>query len=770
MKKSLLLYFLILSISLFGNPSFRVSGTVSDATSGEDLIGASMYVKQIEHGTTTNTYGFYTMSMPPGLYSFSVSFLGYETLEYTLAVERDMVYNIKLNPRSEEIGEIVVSTEARNQNIVSNEMGTVKLSPQTIKVIPVIFGEQDILKTIQLLPGVSSSGEGSTGFFVRGGQADQNLVLLDDAPVFNSGHLLGFFSVFNSDVVNDVKLYKGGVPANFGGRSSSVLDVRMREGNSEHFSASGGLGLISSRLTLEGPIVKSKSSFLLSGRRTYADLFLLLADNEILRKSKLYFYDLNAKIHVDFGDKDRLFLSGYLGRDALKTDIMGFDWGNKVGTMRWFHKFSPRFVSNTSLIYNDYDYKTAANLDFSFDLKAGVIGQNVKQRFIWYINNDNTVSFGVEATRYLFKPGNLKLVLPDDNVQSFDASKKQGIETAAYISNEQKVGSRFSIGYGLRVSGFTRVGKGTEYQFDVKGELADSSMYGEGEFYSPYWYVEPRLNTSLILNENASIKAGYNRLSQYVHLLQNATSGTPVDLWVPSSPNVKPQLADQVSLGFFRNFNNHIYQFSAETYYKWMYNQIDYKTGAEIILNEMVEGELLYGSGKAYGLELMLEKAEGKLTGWISYTLSRSLKQIDGINNNYWYPARQDRIHDFAIVGIYRLNPKWTISANWIYYTGNAVTFPAGKYYFDGKTVNLYTERNGYRMPDYHRLDIGTTWLLAEKNNYRSELNFSVYNAYGHKNAFNYIFTEDPDNQGKTKTVMVYLFSVLPSVTWNFKF
>ncbi|HNZ71673.1 MAG TPA: TonB-dependent receptor, partial [Prolixibacteraceae bacterium] len=349
-------------------------------------------------------------------------------------------------------------------------------------------------------------------------------------------------------------------------------------------------------------------------------------------------------------------------------------------------------------------------------------------------------------------------------------SQKQGIETAAYISNEQKVGSRFSIGYGLRVSGFTRVGKGTEYQFDVKGELADSSMYGEGEFYSPYWYVEPRLNTSLILNENASIKAGYNRLSQYIHLLQNATSGTPIDLWVPSSPNVKPQLADQVSLGFFRNFNNHIYQFSAETYYKWMYNQIDYKTGAEIILNEMVEGELLYGTGKAYGLELMLEKAEGKLTGWISYTLSRSLKQIDGINNNYWYPARQDRIHDLAIVGIYRLNPKWTISANWIYYTGNAVTFPAGKYYFDGKTVNLYTERNGYRMPDYHRLDIGATWLLAEKKNYRSELNFSVYNAYGHKNAYNYIFTEDSDNPGKTKTVMVYLFSVLPSVTWNFKF
>jgi hypothetical protein len=767
---SLSLLFLILSFVSVAQVKYSVSGTVTDASTGEDLIGATVYIEQIKFGLNTNNYGYYSVSVKPGSYNFVISFLGYESQKFTLSVDRNFQKNIELVPKSEEINEVVVSTEARNQNIIGNEMGTVKLNPQTIKAIPVLFGEQDVLKTIQLLPGVSSAGEGNTGFFVRGGQADQNLVLLDDAPVFNPSHLLGFFSVFNSDAINDVKLYKGGVPANFGGRASSVLDVHMREGNAQRFAASGGIGLISSRLTVEGPLGKNGSSFLLSGRRTYADLFLLFTNNERLKGSKLYFYDLNLKTHIELGEKDRIFLSGYMGRDVLKTGMFGFNWGNKVGILRWTHVFSPKLFSNTSVIYNDYDYITEADLDYSFDLKAGIIGKNVKQRFAWYLNNNNTLLFGAEVNNYVFKPGSLKLVSPDQDAQSFNVSQKEGMENAVYISNEQKVGERLTLGYGLRLTNFYRIGPSTEYSFNAKGEAVDSLKYTNGKWYSPYWNWEPRFNATFVFDQNTSVKVGYNRMAQYIHLLQNSTGGTPIDYWIPSSPNVKPQIADQISAGFFLNLSNNRYQLSVETYYKAMQNQIDYITGANLLLNEKVERELLYGVGKAYGAEFLIEKKDGKLTGWIAYTLSRSLKKIEGINKGEWYNARQDRIHDLAIVAMYQLNPKWTFSANWVYYTGNAITFPAGKYYLDGSIANLFTERNGYRMPDYHRLDIGVTWLIVQKKHYRSELNFSVYNAYARKNPYSYIFSEDRDHPGQTKTTMIYLFTAIPSISWNFKF
>lgn len=761
---------LLITINLFAQQKVTLLGNIRDASSGEDLIGATVYVEQIKSGTISNPYGFYSLSLVPGFYTFRVSFLGYQTQTFTLSVDTEMSYNIKLEPSTEELDEIVISTEAINQNIIGNEMGSFKLDPKIIKAIPVLFGEQDILKTIQLMPGVSSAGEGSTGFFVRGGQADQNLVLLDDAPVYNPSHLLGFFSVFNSDAINDVKLYKGGVPASFGGRASSVLDVKMREGNSERFAASGGIGLISSRLTLEGPLAKNGSSFLISGRRTYADLFLLFSKNENIKDSKLFFYDLNLKTHVELGAKDRVYLSGYLGRDAMKTSSFGFNWGNKVGTLRWTHVFSSKLFSNTSIIFNDYNYATEADLDFSFSLNAGILGKTAKQRFTYYANTNNTLSFGIEVNDYTFKPGSLELISVDGNEQSFSVAEKSGLESALYLSNEQKIGSRLSLGYGLRLSNFTRIGPSKEFSFNARGEVSDTASFEKGDWFNPYWNLEPRLSATFVFNENTSVKAGFNRLAQYIHLLQNSTAGTPVDYWIPTSPNVKPQISDQVSVGVFRNLNNHRYQISVEAYYKTMQNQIDYKTGAELVLNEMVEGELLYGDGKAYGTEFLFEKKEGKLTGWVAYTLARSLKQIEGINRNDWYPARQDRIHDFSIVAIYQMNSRWTLSGNWIYYTGNAVTFPTGKYYVAGSIASLYTERNGYRMPDYHRLDVGVTWLLAKRNNYRSELNFSVYNAYAHKNPYSYIFSEDRDNPGQTKTTMIYLFSAIPSISWNFKF
>ncbi|MBN1925377.1 MAG: TonB-dependent receptor [Prolixibacteraceae bacterium] len=767
----LIISFLLFSPAfLMGVNKYSVSGSVKDASTGEDLIGATVYVREIQLGTTTNSYGYYTLSLTPGIYTFEISFIGYKTYRFTNAIDKDFKQDIKLEPKSEEIGEVVVSTEAPNQNIIGVEMGTVKLNPQIIKVIPVLFGEQDVLKTIQLLPGVSSAGEGNTGFFVRGGQADHNLVLLDDAPVFSPSHLLGFFSVFNSDAINDVKLYKGGVPANFGGRASSVLDVHMREGNSERFSASGGLGLISSRLTIEGPIGNNGSSFMLSGRRTYADLFLVFAENEQLRESQLYFYDLNLKTHFELGQNDRVYLSGYLGRDVLSASMFGFDWGNRTGTLRWAHVFSPKLFSNTSVILNDYSYKTTADIDFSFNLDAGIIGRTLKQNFTWYLNNNNTMMFGAELNQYVFKPGSLSLVDLEGEEQNFSLAQKNGLESAFYLSNEQKIGNYLTLGYGLRVSNFARMGPSTEYIFNDKGEVTDSMVYQESEWFSPFWNWEPRLNVTFIINENTSIKAGYNRMSQYIHLLQNSTAGTPIDFWTPSSAIVKPQIADQVSLGFFRNLENHKYQLSAEIYYKDMQNQIDYKTGASILLNDQVEKELLFGKGKAYGLELLAEKKEGKLTGWIAYTLSRSLRQIEGINRGNWYPARQDRTHDLAIVAMYRLNSRWTFSANWVYYTGNAVTFPAGKYYIDGRVAKLFTSRNGYRMPDYHRLDVGATWTLPSRKNFSSELNFSVYNAYAQKNPYSYIFREDRDNPGQTRSTMIYLFSAVPSISWNFKF
>lgn len=772
MNRKIYLSFLLISIGLTGFAQSEVSvmGTIRDASNGEDLIGATVYVDQLKTGTVSNAYGFYALNLKPGFYTLTVSFIGYKTQKFTLSVDQKTTYNIKLEPGSEEIGEVVVSTEAVNQNILANEMGTFKLTPKEIKAVPVLFGEQDVLKTIQLMPGVSSAGEGSTGFFVRGGQADQNLVLLDDAPVYNPSHLLGFFSVFNSDAINDVKLYKGGVPANFGGRASSVLDVHMREGNSEKFSASGGIGLISSRLTVEGPLAKNGSSFLISGRRTYADLFLLFSQNEDIKDSKLYFYDLNLKTHLELGQNDRLYISGYMGRDILKTSSFGFNWGNKVGTLRWAHVFSPKLFSNTSIILNDYNYITSADLDFKFNLSAGILGKTFKQHFTYYANSQNTFSFGVELNDYTFKPGSLELTSLDNEEQSFSVAEKNGLESAVYLANEQKFGTRLSVSYGLRVSNFTRRGPSSEFSFDTAGETTDTTSFGENEWYSPYWNFEPRISANFVINENTSVKTGYNRMAQYIHLLQNSTAGTPVDYWIPSSPNVKPQVVDQVSVGVFRNFNNHKYQLSVEGYYKWMQNQIDYKTGADIMLNEMVESQLLYGKGKAYGTELLLEKKSGKLTGWISYTLARSLKQIEGINKGKWYPARQDRIHDFSIVGIYQLNKKWTFSSTWVYYTGNAVTFPAGKYYIEGNVANLYTERNGYRMPDYHRLDLGATWILKDNERFHSELSFSVYNAYARKNPYSYIFSEDPDHPGQTKTTMVYLFSAIPSVTWNFKF
>ncbi|MCB0739246.1 MAG: TonB-dependent receptor plug domain-containing protein, partial [Bacteroidetes bacterium] len=634
----------------------------------------------------------------------------------------------------------------------------------------VLMGEPDVLKTIQLMPGVKNAGEGGSGFLVRGGTIDQNLILLDEATVYNPSHLLGFFSVFNSDALKNVTLYKGGMPAEYGGRASSVMDIRMKDGNNKKFGVSGGIGAISSKLTLEGPIVKDKGSFIVSGRRTYADLFLKLSPDENLQNTKLYFYDFNAKANYALGKKDRLYLSFYTGRDNFGfSDVFSFNWGNQTGTLRWNHLFSDKLFSNTTLIYSNYDYEFGIGSgENEFALGSNIEDFNFKQDFNWFAHNNHNVKFGVNLMHHEILPGEIR-VGEDNDFEPFQVDKKYSLEGAAYIQNEHKVSSRLTMKYGLRYSYFNYLGDGTAYEFNDKGEITKQTEYDRWESIQAYGGLEPRLSANYMITANSSFKLGYNRAYQYIHLLSNSTAGNPTDVWTPSTNNIKPQLADQISLGYFRNFNNNAIKSSIEVYYKDMQNLIEYRTGASLLLNNSVESELIFGKGMAYGTELMVEKTKGKLTGWMSYTLSRTLRSFDDIDNGNLFPARQDRIHDVSLVAMYAPNSKWQFSAAFVYYTGDAVTFPVGKYEVDGITVPYYTERNGYRMPEYHRLDLGATWYRKRTEKVETSWNFSVYNAYGRENAYTITFQEN-DDTGETEAVKLALFKYIPSITYNFKF
>ena len=618
------------------------------------------------------------------------------------------------------------------------------------------------------MPGISPVGEGNSGFFVRGGNPDQNLILLDDAPVFNPSHLLGFFSVFNSDAISDVQLYKGGVPARYGGRASSVMDIRMKEGNMKDYNFSGGLGLISSRIMAEGPLSKDQSSFMISGRRTYADLFLPLSNDEKVKNNKLYFYDLNIKTNLIINTRNRIFLSGYFGRDVLQANDFGFNWGNKAGSLRWNHQFSPSLFTNTTMVINDYNYKTEGDIDGKFSLQAGIKDFSLKQDYALSLFNHLNFLFGFNSVLHHFKPG--EVVSNSRNIKNFSIPEKVGWENAIYAFSEFQPTEKLKIGAGLRLSTFSRIGSGTENTYNSAGSIVSSQTFASGKIYRNYAALEPRFNLTWLISDESSVKAGYNRMCQYIHLLSNSSAGTPVDYWLPTSNNIKPQLISQISAGYFRAFNPTGVDISIEGYYKDMKNQIDYRNNADVFLNENAEAELLFGKGRSYGLEFLCKKDEGIFTGWISYTLSRTEKQFDEINNGSWYPARQDRTHDIAIVANVKASKRVTLSATWVYYTGNAITFPSGKYIMDGNIINYYTSRNGYRMPSYHRLDVGVTILLKERRKYQSELNFGLFNAYGRKNAYSILFRTNEDNPTQTEAVKLYLFSVIPSITWNFKF
>ncbi len=729
-----------------------ISGTVRAKGSGESILRATVMVDGKNMGITTNDYGFFSITLPDGKYTILVSAVGWETQSIKVDLHDNQQLPVMMEIQGVQLQDATVTAQARGRSIRGTQMGVEHISTREIKNVPVLFGERDVLKTLQLLPGVKPVSQGTSGLSVRGGSADQNLILLDEAPVYNAAHLLGFFSTFNSDAIKDVTLYKGGMPAQYGGRLSSVVDVRMNDGNNQDFHVNGGVGLISAKINLEGPIQKDKSSFLLSARRTYADAFLKLSNDSTINKNSLYFYDLNAKLNFSLGSKDKLFLSGYFGRDNMSSsDIFGLNWGNATSTLRWNHTFGPRFFSNTSLIYSYYDYKLRFNNNGSnINILSKLRDLNFKEELQFYLNPRNNIRAGFNTIYHTLTPG----VLTGDEksgVNDTAFQKRYGLESGVFISNTWKASDKWNITYGGRLSIF-------------------NTMDSVQNFKKAYINPEARLAISYQLNEASSIKASYVDNTQNMHLISSTNAGFPTDQWVVSNNLIKPERSHQVSLGYYRNFTENKYELTFETYYKALDNQIDYRDGANLLGNGTIETELLTGKGRAYGAEWLLRKKTGRLTGWIGYTLSKSEKQIPGINEGKWYNAVQDRTHDISVVGMYKLNQKWMLSANWVYTTGNAVSYPSGKYRVDGRTTYYYSERNGYRMPAYHRLDLSATVQLKERKRFSSELAFGVYNAYNRNNAFIITFRDNKTDPTKTEAVQTTLFGAVPFISYNFKF
>ena len=753
-----------------------ISGKISDKRSGEALLGATVFVREIKTGAVSDVYGNYSLTMNVGQYTLVYSYVGYKTVTKTvdLSTKKEFRINLEMEPLSHDLKEVEITSEKNDKNVVKPEMSTFRMDIKTIQHIPALFGEVDVIKAIQMLPGVQSVGEGSSGFSVRGGASDQNLILLDEATVYNASHLMGFFSVFNNDAIKDVKLYKGDIPANYGGRLSSVLDIRMNDGNSKKIEVNGGIGLISSRLTIEGPIIKDRCSFVVSGRRTYADIFLPLSSNKNLHNNKLYFYDLNAKLNYKINDNNQVFLSGYFGRDIFKNGFATMKWGNETATARWNHLFTRQLFSNFSLIYSNYLYNlgTPDGNTTSFNWTSTLRDIGMKGDFSYYLNTKNTIKFGVSEIYHMFSPGEAKGIGDKSVVTSVKVPNNYGFETGVYGSNEQKFGDHLTVKYGLRLSMFQNTGPGTVFHYDTAYKAVDSTVYKSGLLYHTYAGLEPRLGLLYDINSVHSVKASYARTYQYLQLAQNSTVGTPLDVWFPASPNIKPQIADQVALGYFRNFRRNTIETSVETYYKWMQHVVDFKDFADLLLNNKLEGEVRTGKAWSYGVECLVRINETKFNGWVSYTWSRTFRQISGINSGTPYPAPYDKPNNISVVLNYTISKRLSVSANWVYATGAPVTFPTGRAEIGGKIVPIYSDRNQYRYQDYHRLDIALTYYSKEKagRKFNWDLNFSVYNAYNRHNTWSINFTQDNVNRDVTYAEKVYLFGIIPSVTFNFHF
>ncbi|WP_245892146.1 TonB-dependent receptor [Flavobacterium pallidum] len=778
----------LFSLAASAQEKFTLSGTISDHEGNETLIGVNVYISELKTGVSTNEYGFYSISVPKGDYTVVITYVGYQQITESISLDRDIKKDIKLDSDTEQLETVTVKADKTVTNIRKPEMSTNKLTIQQIRKMPAVMGEVDVLKSILQLPGVTNAGEGSAGFNVRGGSADQNLILLDEATIYNSSHVFGFFSVFNSDAIKDLKLYKGGIPARFGGRVSSVLDIYQKEGNSDRFHMNGGIGLISSRLLAEGPIKKDRGSFLFAGRGSYAHLFLKLADNQ----NSAYFYDLNTKLSYKLNANNNLFLSGYFGRDVFKlNEIFSNTYGNTVFNLRWNHLYSDKLFSNLSSIYSDYYY--GLDIDAGgLKWESGIKNYNLKYDFRHYLNDKLKLSYGVNAIYYQFNPGTVDPLDADSGINHKQLDRKYAFEPSVYIQAEQDITAKLSVNYGLRYSMFQRLGEQTmsiydhnqavnfnsELQIYEKAEAIGTKYYGSGKTIAKFDNLEPRVAVAYQLDDNQSVKASYNRMSQYLHLISNTTSATPLDVWAPSDAFIKPEILDQVALGYFRNFKNEAYSLEVETFFKKIKNRADYIDGADLIANNNIEQVILNGKARSYGVELLLKKNEGRLTGFASYTLSRSEQKTPGrtaaetgINNGDWYRAGYDKLHNLSVTGNYKLNEKWSFGGIFTLQSGKAVTYPNGQYVYGGVVVPTYEARNSSVLPAYHHLDVSATYIPhpEKKKGWQSEWVFSIYNLYNRSNAASMSFRQN-ETTGVNEAVRLSIFGLIPSVTYNFKF
>lgn len=798
--KKYILFFLLLAVSTIAfsqKKNYTISGELKDSKTGEELVGASVYSEELKSGTFTNSYGFYSLSLPAGKYSIVFSYIGYESIRRIVDLSSDQKLKIELKESDKQLKEVAVNSDKPSaKNVEQNKMSVVKLDIKEVKKIPLLLGEVDIIKAIQLLPGIQAAGDGSSNLIVRGGNIDHNLVLLDEAVVYNPSHVLGFFSVFNGDAIKDFEIYKGGIPAQYGGRLASVLDVRMKDGNSKNFSASGGIGLLSSRLTLEGPIVKNKSSFMISGRRSYFDIFFPLSSQ--LDGTVAYFGDLNIKLNYTLGDKDKIFLSAYYGRDNIGFGgILGFGWGNLTTTARWNHVFNSKLFMNTTVAFSRYDYNFDLNIakNLNFTRSNYINDLNLKIDGSYYITPKSSLKFGTKQNYYVFEPGTRTPITKESIISAASLPAKRAYGQDYYASHIYKFGKRATIEYGARISIFSNIGDGRSINyvngsptFIDNGYVKQSSFdalnpytnYSSGQIYKTNYGIEPRVNFTFLLNSSSSIKTSYNRMFQYMHLIQNVTASIGQEFWTPSDNYIKPQMSDQVALGYFKNFNENTLEFSVEAYYKWMSNTIELRNGADIQFNEAIEGQVIAGQGRAYGLEFFLRKQKGKTTGWVSYTLSKSERQNNNINDAKWYPFRFDRTNYITLVLSHELSKRVSVGASFIYATGEAFTIATSRTnFFNDKTPSvIYGERNGSRFPDYNRLDLSLTlnqkkkevkpfWYF-KKRAFEGSWVFSLYNAYGRKNA--YTLQAETNDQNVPIIYKWYLFTYVPAVTYNFKF
>jgi hypothetical protein len=774
------------SVLSWGQEKFTISGIISEAATGESLIGVNVLIPSLQNGTITNEYGYYSITLPEGEYEFYISNIGFVTQQFTIQLDKNLKKDISLEEDTQELNEVVIKADIEKLNIRKPQMSVNTLSINTIKKIPVVLGETDVIKSITLLPGVTNAGEGASGFNVRGGAADQNLILLDEATLYNSSHLFGFFSVFNQDAIKDVTLYKGGIPARYGGRVSSVLDIYQKDGNKKQLKAQGGIGAVASRLLLEGPIKKDTASFLIGGRSSYAHLFLPLLDND----NVAYFYDLNTKLSYNLNKNNRLYLSGYFGRDVFTiADSFSNSFGNSTFNLRWNHLFSDKLFSNLSLIYTDYFY--GLELSFvEFDFDSGITNFNLKYDFTHFLSDNVELRYGLNSIYYKFNPGDINPTTPTSGINPFKLTDKYAFENAAYLDTEFELTKKLAIQAGLRISTFNRLGQdelniyendnpllfNQELEIYQKATPIDTVSFKKSETIKSFANLEPRFAISYQLNDDASLKASYNRTAQYIHLISNTTSPTPFDIYAPSGKYIEPQVADQVAVGYFKRFQN--YSLEVESFYKKVQNRLDYVDDADLIANNAIEQILLSGEARAYGLEVLFRKTEGKLQGWIAYTLSRSEQRTPGrtpletgINNGAWYNSPWDKTHDISITGQYELSDKWSFSANFIYQTGQPTTFPNGQYEYNNVVVPVYEARNSSRLPDFHHLDIAATWTPKPNSTkrWKSEWVFSIYNLYNRMNAASISFRENTD-VNRNEAVRLSIFGIIPSITYNFKF